>query len=328
VQGDPGWVRGLAINQWSMQTFMVEDDWPDLGRVESDLEFADGALVGTVRNGTRQRLLDAVLVHNMDYVRLGDLAPGDEVEVRLAPAADELQFYGPPLSYRLFEEQLQYTGPTGPAREVQIKQQILDATLSSGKYSPLSSFRPTGMGDGAQGLALIAWLDRAPPDVRVARRQPAQQTTALFYLPLDYSLPESGPVSVPAGFVESRVLQMPSEGGLCGPEGVAAVYVGQGEAIFEFALGEVLSEVQIDQLTLVLRAEDAGWREAPELALYNWSAEAWTLLSEPEFGHNPIADPDKLISEDGLVRVRLAVDDRSRGSCYMVGMGFEGRRGP
>ena len=70
-----------------------------------------------------------------------------------------------------------------------------------------------------------------------------------------------------------------------------------------------------------------SWREAPALALYNWSAEEWTPLSEPEFGENPITDPDKLISEDGLVRVRLAVSDLSKGSCYMVGMGFEGRRG-
>jgi hypothetical protein len=123
------------------------------------------------------------------------------------------------------------------------------------------------------------------------------------------------------------VIQLPSQGGLCGPDGVPAVYVEQGEAVFEFALGEALSEVRIDQLTLVLRAEDSGWRAAPELELYNWSAGAWTPLSEPEFGENPITDAAKLVSEDGLVWVRLSVDERTPGACYMLGMGFEGRAG-
>ena len=61
VQGDPGRIRGLGVNQWSMQTFMTEDVWPELGAVESDLGFADGALVGKVRNGTEYTLADVVV---------------------------------------------------------------------------------------------------------------------------------------------------------------------------------------------------------------------------------------------------------------------------
>jgi hypothetical protein len=325
LQGDPGRVRGLAINQWSMQTFMVEDLWPGLGTVECELGFDDGALVGTVRNGTGYPLQDVVVVQGTEYVRLGDLDPGAEAEVRLEPAREELQFFGPPISYRLFEEELQRPGPGGPPRDVQLKQQVLDATFSSGKYSPISSFRPMETGS-MQGLTLIAWLDRAPPEVRVAGREPAQQTTALYVLPVDYSLPESGPISVPAGYVESRVIQMPTEGGPCGPTGVPAVYVARGEAVFEFVLREELLDVQIEQLVLSLRSEGGGWRQAPEVSLYNWSAEGWTDLSEPDFGDNAIAEPERLVSADGLVRVRITVSDPSGGMCYLVALGFEGTR--
>jgi hypothetical protein len=314
----------LAINQWSMQTFMAEDVWAGFGSVESDLGFADGALVGTVRNGTDRLIEDVVVVLNTEFVRLGDLAPGAEAEVRLVLSGDDLQFFGPPISYRLFEEELQVTGPGGPPRDVQLKQQVMDAALSSNKYSPISSFRPMEVGN-AQGLTLIAWLDDAPPEVRVAGRQPAQQTTALYVQPLDYRLPESGPISIPAGFVESRVIQMPVEGGACGPSGVPAVYIYRGEAVFEFDLPEVMQDVQLDQLTLSLRSE-GGWREAPQVALYDWPAGEWAELSEPDMGDNTITETETLVSADGLVRVRLTVSDTSGGSCYMVGVGFEGEK--
>jgi hypothetical protein len=324
VQGNPSWVRGLAINQWSMQTFMTEDVWPELGAVESDLGFADGALVGTVRNGTEYTLADVVVALGNEFVRLGDLAPGAEAEVRLKPSSDDLQFVGPPISYRLFEEELQQPGPTGPPRDVQLKQQILDTALSSGGYSPISSFRPAVVGN-AQGLTLIAWLDDAPPEVRVAGRLPAQQTTALYVRPLSYRLPESGPISVPAGFVESRVAQMPTEGGPCGPNGVPAVYIHRGEAVFEYNLPDGLQDVTLEQMTLSLRSE-GGWRDAPQVALYDWQASEWVAIDEPEFGDNPIVEPEAYVSADGLVRVRLAVDELSGGSCYVVGVGFEGNK--
>jgi hypothetical protein len=62
------------------------------------------------------------------------------------------------------------------------------------------------------------------------------------------------------------------------------------------------------------------------MALYNWSAEAWVELDEPQFGDNPIAATERLVSSDGRVRVRLSVGERSQGSCYMVEVGFEGQR--
>jgi hypothetical protein len=154
---------------------------------------------------------------------------------------------------------------------------------------------------------------------------PAQQTTALYMQPLSYRLPESGSISVPAGFVESRVAQMPAEGGQCGSNGVPAVYIYRGEAVFEFDLPEEMQDVTLEQLTLLLRSE-GGWREAPQVALYDWLADGWAGLDEPEFGDNPIAEPEAYVSADGLVRVRLSADDTSGGSCYAVGVGFEGNK--
>jgi hypothetical protein len=325
VQGNPGRVRGLAVNQWSMQTFMAEGTWPDLGQVTSDLSFAGNALVGTVHNGTDQSLQDVVIVIGTQFQRLGDLAPGGEAQVQLELSAEALQFFGPPISYRLFEKELSTPGPGGPSRDVQLKQQVLDSVLNSGgQYSPISSMRPDG-GGSTQELTLFAWFDNAPPDVRVADRQPAQRTTALLYTPLTYRLPESGTVSVPAGFVPSRVLSMPVDGGPCGPPGVPAVYIGRGEATFEYDLPEAVRQVEIEHLTLSLRSE-GGWQEAPRVAVYDWVEQDWFDLDKPVIGDNLLSDVEGVVSDGGLVRVRLSNDGPSGGGCYHVELGFEGKR--
>jgi hypothetical protein len=206
---------------------------------------------------------------------------------------------------------------------VQLKQQVLDSVLQSGgQFSPISSFRPPG-GGSTQELTLLAWFDRAPIEVRVAGRQPAQRTTALLHMPLSYRLTESGRVSVPPGFVESSVLSMPVDGGPCGPPGVPAVYINRGEATFEFKLPEPARRVQIERLTLSLRSE-GGWQGAPALALYNWAERAWAEVDDPVIGDNILADVDDLIGDSGLVRARLSLDRDTGGGCYHLGLGFEG----
>jgi hypothetical protein len=324
VQGDPGWVRGLAVNQWSMQTFMVEESWPDFGQVKGDLGFGDGALVGTVRNGTGQMLKDAVVAMGAQFTRLGDLAPGAEAEVRLDLSAQPDQLFGPPISYRLFEREFSQPGPGGPPRDVQLKQQILDSILSSGtRFGPLSSFAPSGGGD-TQGLIFLAWFDTSPPQVQVAGREPTQQTTALLYTPLAYRLAEGGIVSVPAGFIPGRIVEMPPDGGPCGPPGTSALYIGRGDAVFEFQLPEV-RDVQVTQLAVSIRSE-GGWQQPPKAALYDWVSETWAELEEPVWGSNLISDAQSLVNENGSVQVRLSVENSNHSACFYLGLGFEGER--
>jgi len=180
-------------------------------------------------------------------------------------------------------------------------------------------------GGRAQGLMLLAWLDEAPPEVRVRGRSPAQQTTALLYAPMTYRLPQEGKIAVPAGFLPGRVAEVPFEGGVCAGSGGPAVYIGRGVAVFDFTLPEGASGTQVDQLTLSIRSE-GGWQQAPAVALYDWSAGTWAELEEPTFGDNVIADAARLASKGGLVRVRLSAENTVRVGCLFVGLGFEGSR--
>jgi hypothetical protein len=138
-------------------------------------------------------------------------------------------------------------------------------------------------------------------------------------------LTRGGTIAVPAGFVPGQVAEIPSEGGLCAAPGVPAVYIGRGDAVFDFTLPEDASGAQISQLTVSIRSE-GGWQQPPAVALYDWSAGTWAELQGPVLGDNVIADAASLASKDGLVRVRLSAENDTRVGCLYVGLGFEGRR--
>jgi len=326
VQGESGRVRGLTVNQWSMQTFMLEADWGDLGHIEADLQFEDEALAGTVRNQTLYTLKDVTLVLGNQFVRLGDLKPGQQTPVTLELPARADQDFGQPLSYRLYEDQFAQMGAGGPPREAELRRLVVENVFDqSGWLSPISSlaFRGTGSAT-SQKLALLGWLDEAPPEVRVDGRVPGQQTTALLYARLTFRVPEEGYLSLPPGVIPGALVKIPVEGGTCGPS-AASVWLGRGEAILEFQLPEEMRDTQVDQLKLLIATDGGGWWQPPETALYDWSSESWAVLDEPALGINVISDAGSMVNPDGLVQVRLT-SDSNPGGCLYLELGLEGKR--
>jgi hypothetical protein len=328
IQGRPARVRGLTVNQWSMQTFMSEDTWQDVGRIVADLRVEDQSLVGTVRNETGLDLRDAVVVLGSEFARLGDLEAGQQVDVRLRLESGATKGFGPPLSYRLFEDEFRQSGPSGPPREAQLKQSVLEGAFFAGRelggFAEWGGGLPNAGGQSSVGLFLLGWFDEAPPYVRVGNREPAEQTTALLHAPLAYRFKESGPIAVPPGLIPGLLTQMPREGGFCGQTGVAAVYIGRGDALFEFRLPEELQDVEVEELVLAI-GSDGGWVDPPETALYSWDDEGWVTLEDPIVGRNVISGPAALVSDGGLVRVRLSSAGR-QGGCFYLELGLEGTR--
>ena len=103
VQGEPGEVRGLTVNQWSMQSFMTEGTWEDFGEIHAEIQIGEDGLVGSVRNNTPYDLKDAALVLGDNFTNLGDLAPGEGADVHLALGNQDGRNFGQPLSYLLFQ---------------------------------------------------------------------------------------------------------------------------------------------------------------------------------------------------------------------------------
>jgi hypothetical protein len=326
VQGDPGRVRGLTVNQWSMQSFMLEDTWPEAGRIAADLALDGQQLQGSLRNETGFALTDAVLILGNQFTRLGDFAPGESKPVNMGVPTLVGEPFGPPVVYQLFSQYFEQPMPNGPPREVQLKQAVVESLFPYGGWpgSTSTTLSSRNVSDELQAV-LLGWFDHAPPEVSIGNRKLAQKTTALLYAPLTFRLAEGERFALPAGILPGTVVQMPVDGGYCGPMGSPAVYFNRGEAVFEYRMPEFTKGLQIENL-IVYVGSDSGMSRAPATALYDWSTESWRDLTDAIGGPNSVRFEDGLVSRGGDVRVRLGSEDFIGGGCFYVALGLEGKQ--
>lgn len=324
VQGDRGAVRGLSVGQWSMQNFMAENPWPDFGKIDTDLRLENGAVTGTVRNDTDQILEDVTVVLRKQFVRLGDLAPGQEGEVNLQWQGGEEQRFGSSLSWNLFGDQ--FNNPVGGVsqREAEMKRSIVEAVFERGPMMALkSSMSGTGGPATNSEMFVLGWLRTAPPEIRVSGRTVGQQATTLVYMPATFKIPVTDRLVLPPGMIPGELVETPFEGGYCGDTSSTGVYLSNGEAIFEFRLPSDVLAYRPEVLNMNLWT-DMGWWQSPDVALYDWEVDDWRALKEVRQGDNTLSAPDDLINDAGLIRLRLSGENMQ--GCIFVDMGIEGTR--
>jgi hypothetical protein len=321
VQGQPARIQGLTVNQFSMQSFMSEDTWRDFGAITGTLEMQGEAMVGTVRNETQVVIEDVVVAFQNRFVRLGDLQPGKEAIVDLALGNLPTDRFGPPLSYRIFQENNQNGQLT---RESELKTNILNSVFDSGvpwnKLVASSSF--AGSTQQSATLLVFGWIDQAPPEVEVSDNRITRTTTALVYSALDYSFAKDGRISLPVGMVPGTVISMPRDSGSCGPNGTASVHMGPGDAEFEFQVPAVAMEAEVQTLKLNLWRDSGGEFGFPAVSVWDWQAENWTNIQAPIQGTNVIQNAMPYIGPFGQVRVKLSSDNNVY-SCHYIDMGLE-----
>jgi hypothetical protein len=322
IQGNPGFIRGLSVNQWSMQSFMTESNWPDFGSIFSDLELEGNNLVGTVRNDTHFTYYDTAVVLGNRVIHLGDFAPGEVRNIRLELPTLVGHPFESSITYQLITSEPSYSGFED--RTYQLKQSVLDSIFTWGNPSGPVLGASTPINDliGSQQALMLGWFDQAPPEVLVSGRKPAQITTSLLFAPLPFVIPQTEHLSLIPGMIPGKVLELPQEGGFCGSGGMPAVYFGRGDAIFEFQTPEIAINAQIDKLMLYIGTE-GGWNRVPQTYVYDWSSNDWREIQSPSTGNNNIHSTDGLISSHGLVRVRLFTENFS-GGCYYLALGLEG----
>jgi len=318
-QGQPARVQGLTVNQWSMQSFMSEGTWADFGSLTGDLYLEHEVLKGTLRNETSYPLSDVVLTLHNRFVRLGDMAAGEEKTIDLGLANLQGDRFGPPLGYLIYQDSA--TGVM--SREGELKSNIVSTIFDNmpGMRDMLSSRMPVGS-NSTEGVFVLAWLDQAPPNVSVPGSGLSQQATALVYTNLNYSLPETGLLELPPGLMPGIITELPREGGACG--GDTSVYMGRGQAEFEFRVPENLDDLTVTALKVSIW-RDTGQLGMPDISLYDWTNQSWTSIQEPIQGTNIIQNAAPYVSQEGLVRVMLTSEQDSFG-CVFVDLGLEGER--
>ena len=313
LQGEPSLVRGLSVNQWSMQTFMAESVTAEPLDIEADLEVREGLLVGTVTNGTGRRLSDCVLVMSRNYARLGDIEAGESVEVDLDLVGKSLEQFEE-LAWRIFEEG--FDRPEPDDRQAELRRQILESV-----FNPYEGglFRLGTSPD----VTFFGWLDESPPDVAVEGYALAAQETSLLLTRLPFSFGERR-MSVPAGIYSRHLVEGSGEFGPCDPM-LGSFHLGMGWVTVELRPPAGLPGLSVEEMRLVVSG-DGGWWEVPQTSVYDWQSEAWVVMEDISMGRNEVEDHDRFVHPTtGAIRVKLE-SSGGGGGCLVVDVELEGER--
>ena len=330
VQSSPAGVNGLGVDQWSMQSFMVEGITENFGALHAELEIRDGHLTGTVTNQTGQPIEDVTALLGARFQTLGNLPVGGttEVDLNLNTLHGEAlpMMYADSIGTHIYGYQ-----PTNDAyRENELKRTMLDAALNQGYGHYYEESNAPGSGAAVRAapallpVILFGWLDSAPPEIRIEGQEPVEHARSLFLLQTGYQFPESGDIHVPPGLIAGVVTEKPASAYPCASNQFTAVGLVEGTATFEFAIPPELADVELHTLLLGLTT-DSGLN-TPETALYDWETETWQPFDAISQSVTPISAPQPYISPEGRVRIRINVNENTWGACYAVSLGLEGER--
>lgn len=324
IQGQPSRLRGLTVNQWSMQSFMSESAWANFGNLEADLTLKNDILVGKVRNASQYSLTDVVVIMQNRFQRLGDMALGEEREVNLGLSNLQSDRFGPSISYRLFQENLSDGSGASPNRINDQKMNIVSSVFENGPWMKMisSSSIPSSIGTYTGGVILMGWLDQAPPEVIVEGIDLSYKTTALVFRGVDYQVPENGILTIPTGLIPGTITKYPPGSGNCGTS--TSLNMGQGEAELEYQVPDNLSDTKITTLKVALYQDSGVAMTLPEIGLYNWEKETWTNIQDPIQGTNIIQNAAPYVNN---LKIQLRIrSDSVNFSCLYIDMGLEAER--
>lgn len=310
VQGEPARVRGLAINQWSMQSFMAETIVTARPGLVAQLIPTQDGLQGQVMNQSEETWQDVILVFNTQFQKLGDLAPGQQADINLTiNDTNPVMGIG---SYLLYQEE--FNQPNGPGREMTLKQSVMDNTVFNSSRFDLNDHP-----------ILMAWHEKSSPlEVRVSGREISTQKTTFLYgpLPLNFNQPQ---VTVPPGLSRLDALATTGNVSPCIYSlGLDGYYVYQGQAELKLSLPDHLRNVQPERLSLLIRT-DGSWPELPSVDLYDQAAQAWIPLQKAKLGLNPIQDTTRFYDQtEASLKLRLSHDGVDGGGCLFLDLTLKG----
>jgi hypothetical protein len=312
LQGDPALVRNLGVSQWAMQSFQAEVWLPADGlALDAALTIEGDRVRGTIRNGLGHPVQAMILVNGQRFVYLDGLAVGEEREISATLQSSSTGSYFP---WALFEQF--YQGPNPPARELTLRQSILEAYFHTNWGTAAPPAEPT----------LFAWADYSPLDVQVAGVQASSMQTALFVVPLPLPIVD-GRVSLPPGTISGRVAEIEGSAGDCGPDN--RVYVAVGRAVLKYQLPASLRGLRLTALSIYPGTDGGPVSTLPTLALYDWDAGEWVNLEGVEMGREyAVADPGRFLSPaSGAIRLQVQQNDMM-GMCYKFDVSLEGELPP
>lgn len=314
IQSEPAQVSGLTVNQWSIQSFVAETQLVEPPQIDADLNVERERITGRLVNQSADTIEDAVILFNTDFQKLGDIGPGQAVDINL-DFTKRSGFPGGFGSYMLYQDDLSRRGLE--SAEINFKQRVLDSTVFDQAYRT-----------DAVGVTLLGWTDNSPLTVTLAGQQVTSQKASLLYGQLPVEFDETN-ISLPPIFSRSQAVNTTGQSGTCNyGSGTEGYYIERGAAEVKLSLPDSIRRVEPARLDLYLQSDGGAWVESPHVELYNRTAGEWVRLEQSRFGQNSIEPPLEYYDPDeASLLVRLTRDDNAQsGGCLFVSLAFEGVR--
>jgi hypothetical protein len=221
VQGRPTTVRKLPLDTWALRGFVAEGALAYADPFSATLRLENGRIVGELRNRSAEPLHDVGVLYGSATALVGDLAPGQQASVNLAPSTG---YAGQTLIDRLLPGLS--SGSSQGSRVLQRRVGLLSSLLAT---------LPPGGSQGQVRVALIGWNSTAPLGLQVPGQQVRAETTTLIAGEAAVGLPV-GQWTLPRYLIGWQVVSGETNTGYGYGGGQLDFSLGNGPVVFQFVL--------------------------------------------------------------------------------------------
>lgn len=269
------------------------------------LALVNGKLVATIENHSNMTFTDGVFVAGDAFQTFGALKPGATTTVNVTPAAPNVT--GQPLYMRVYNSNVYYGG-YGPGassmsdadRDKYAKSQILAQLTTGGGFKGV--YAPSAP-------IVVAWTHQSFQDLTVSGSHP--RSTALAAVALSLPVDRIGTGTLPAGVVNSRIVDVVGDSQGQGPPGT--IVLQNGSVTYEFT-PNLAAGTRLTGASVASQNPYGGKFAGPfgsngnspgiQGQVWDWTRAAWTDIAYQDNGTTAL--PESAVNPtSGIVRVRI-----------------------
>lgn len=299
-------LTGIRVDVSGTETFVADhyQPAPDIfGQASLDISETAVKLLATIQNNSDTTLETATLLIGSTVVEVGDIAPGQTIDVNKtvgSAASGSYTYsyggYGSPLLGQA--DLILGTSNYYDDRDAFPRWQLLNAIANDSRLGGTST------GTAPETVTLIAWSEQPQLAISLGEDPFNSYATTLYFLevPLMQNLVGAGSViDLPVSLLNWEAID--SGGGVYNPT-IYDLYLSSSWAEFEFQPWPEFQAMDVTELAVLLETNDT-FQSVPEVQLWDWQQESWLTLNNTAWGQLVVPEPDRFIGPGNTVRIRL-----------------------
>jgi hypothetical protein len=279
--------------EWGMQAVAAEAVAPAGGHVSGVLTLDTQMLKGTLTNHLPFALKGVLVATGTSFVNVGDVGPGETVDVQLMASAFAQQWGGDNPLAEVIGRAYQFAGSPNPTPE---EYKLMRRQQMGWAAANVVSWARSGKQPPA---VLIGWTEESALPLTVDGRKLEVPGMSLYAQPLSVVVSD-GEFTLPSSMVSGRLVEMSGvvQGGLLRP----GWSMGKGEAaVLEFDVpSDLVKRVKEIEVKVPSLGGMPNGQNPVELSIFRWTDSTWHPVNDGE----AIADP-AFISPTGTVRAKV-----------------------